>query len=269
MERFNFISKFEKFRESPNFLLYKRIRKFRLILCSIRLNYISLSKSFEEFRVKESNKTFWSNENPFLRWNIQKRLTTDILNYLSSLGAIIDISRNFSKKELNSEALVEYQSIVRKYFVYEIEFLVLRKLRNYILHYTLLDVNVHTKCDQIKGKSKNTYLSIEILLKWDNWNNEEIIFLKNQGKQWDIEPIIYRYHKTFLKVQDLLFILVIKNYKSNFQDLVYTMESIFNEGVKLEMIHDLPFRKSTFRYLKYLLKRIKISANNVHGDHVG
>ena len=266
MEKFNFINKFEKFRESSNFTVYKRFKKFRLILYSIKLNYISLTKRFKEFHVRESEEIFWSNDLPFLRWNIQKHLTTDILNYLSAASSIIDISRKFSERELDSKALKAYQDLVKKYFEKDIELKLIRKLRNYILHYTLLDVGVHANWNHIKGKSKSTYLSTEELLKWNDWNTNEREFLLNKGKQWNIEPAIYRYHETFLKVQDILFLSVIMKNKSILQELVNSMETIYNEGIELEMSHNLPFRKSTFRYLKYILDKIKTSANNAHDD---
>lgn len=183
-EVFKFIESFKKFRESDNFQLYRNLRKARLILYSLRRNYSTLSKSFNEFHRKEADPEFWSNSSPYLRRNIQKRITTDLLNYLSSASSIVDISRNFSRKELSAEDLTEYKQIVNITFDNDVNFQIIKKLRNYILHYSLIEIGVLSNWDWETGKTRNTFLIPQRLSTWDKWNKEEKRYLQSKGERY-------------------------------------------------------------------------------------
>jgi hypothetical protein len=255
-EKYNYIRSFEDFRKSESFQLYRKLRKSRLILYPLRHNFISLTKSFNNFHLRESDPKFWNNLTPHLRWNTQKRITTDILNYLSSASSIVDISRKLAREELSSSELEEYNQMINREFVQDVEFMIIKKLRNYILHYSLLDVGVFSNWNWETGKSKNTFLFPEKLLNWDNWNTREKEYLQSKGERLDVEPIINRYHNKFIETQNILFLKIIKKYESEIETVINKMEELLMKGIELRMINPLPFRKSTLRYLKYLLKKI-------------
>lgn len=255
-QELNFILRVQKFTKSEHFQLYKKIRRVRIILYSIRQNYIALNKSFANFHKEGIVSEFWSNESPFVKENTRKRITTNVLNYLSSASAIIDITRDLSKKELSETKLHEYESLIKEKFVENPEFRFLRKLRNYILHYDHLDVGVNFTWTIKTGKSTKTYLTVEKLLEWNGWTDNDIRFLEKHEKQIDIEPIIVRYQEVFMDVQNQLFINILGTHSSELKKLVTIMEEIYKEGEALQMAHNLPYRISTYRYLKCILKEI-------------
>lgn len=258
-DKTRFILSTEEFRESDRFLLYKRLRRNRLILYSLRQNFQSLQRAFKNFHKHEVQSDFWSSRNPYLRWNIQKKITTCLLNYLSSTSSIIDISRDISKSELEDNLLVEYEQSVKAIFIDNVEFVFFRKLRNYVLHYSLLDIGVQSSWNHVSGKVAYTYLSTEVLLLWDGWNEKEIQFIKSFGLKIDIEPITYRYHNAFIEIQNLLFISILSKYKTELNILILEMENLYSKGNSLNMSDNLPYRKSTYHYLRYLMRKANIS----------
>lgn len=204
----------------------------------------------------EIDPIFWTNSTPFLRWNIQKRITTDILNYLSSASSIIDVSRNFSRKELDKGSLEEYELLVKMKFVDNIEFSVLRKLRNYVQHYSLLDVGLNANWNYQTGKTTQTYLSTTILLGWKDWNSEERKFIQSHGEKIDIEPMIHKYQRVFMIIQDELHLRVLRTYVTEISKLVLEMEELYQKGLELKMMYNLPFRDRDIRYLKYIVNKL-------------
>jgi hypothetical protein len=253
-KRIEFISQIFNLERSNEHKLWKRLRKNRIILYSVRHNYSLLLKSFKDFRKYELEAGFWSNERPHLRWNIQKIMVTNIINYLSTISQVIDISRKNSKKELNSESYHFYEQKIKEFNTNN-EFIFLRKLRNYVLHYDLLNIYVCRSVDINKGIKIYTYLNTSEILEWKEWNTKEREFIISKGKEVDIEPIIDTYHSMFMKIQDELFLSIIKN---NFEDLKLLSENIikiYSKGVHLQMTHDIPFPSSMVRYLNYLMSK--------------
>ena len=253
--RIEYLLSFEIFRNSDNYKLYKKLRRFRQILHSLRQNYYLLTAAFKKFHASGPNKEFW-NSTSFDRSNIQRRLSTVILNYLSSASSIIDISRTFSRNELDPESLKAYSQLIKEKYMFDIEFLFLKKIRNFVLHYSLLEVGLQVSMNHETGTTTKTYLSTERLLEWSDWNNEEKEFIKLHGKHLNFEPIIYRYHKIFLYTQDELYINILKKYKNKIDNLILEMEIFNKKCLELEMPNNLPFRTSEFRYLKYVVNKI-------------
>lgn len=77
-----------------------------------------------------------------------------------------------------------------------------------------------------------------------------------------IEPVSNRFHVNFLETQDILFLKVIKKYRNELSITTSKMEELMRKGIEIDMINSLPFRKSTIRYLKYLINKVDTSANN-------
>ncbi len=252
-----FIKEIEDFRKSKSFQLYRKLRSYRLNLYPLRHNYIHLSKSFQEFHSKALTSSFWSNSTPNFRWNVQKKIVINILNYFSSVSAVIDISRKLASKDLSSLELEKYNQITTNTFVNNVEFKVLRKMRNYILHNSLLDVGVYIGCGLEYGVSKYTFLFSEKLSTWKNWNDKEKEYLKLKGDKLNIEPIINQYHQKLIETQDILFLKVIKQYEGEIKDLIYKVDNLQKLGIKLNMMHNLPVRKGTVRYLNFILSKSK------------
>lgn len=253
-EKFSYNREIEVFRNCEEFIHYKRLRKHRISLYTLRHNYSALLKTFKDFHKKEKHPAFWSNREPFLRWTVQRKLSTEISNYLSSIGSIIDISRIFSKTELDQKSRVIFDEKIKRLFAENTEFSVIRKLRNYVLHYSLLEVGFKSSWNDKGLKKTNTYLLTNNLLKWKGWNIKEQEFIHSKGKYLDIEPMINEYHKVFMETQNELFLSIFRRNLLKFKSLITLMESLENKGNEVGQPCILPFRKSTIRYLNYLCK---------------
>lgn len=157
--RFAFIDEVKNFKTSNSYLLYISLRRSRIVLDMHRHNYIELRKAMGLFHNHvENSPEFWSNSSPSLRWNIQKKITTHIINYLNTASAIIDITRKTSRKYLAGDNHHSITKYIRSVFVDSTEFAFLRNLRNYIAHYSLLDVGVESTRNKETGRSNMIFL---------------------------------------------------------------------------------------------------------------
>ena len=254
--RHEFILRVEKFKETDNLILYKEIRRSRLSLYTYRQNYIELRRALDFFHDKVESSNFWSNHSPHLRWNTQKIITTRIFNYLSSVSAIIDTSRINSDKHLSSSFEKNYKAHVTKVFVNNSEFAFLRDLRNYISHYSLLDIGVYSNIDYETGRTNMVYLSSDRLVGWSSWKSESKTFLLKHDKI-DIESTISKYHDKFVSTQNMLFLGIIEKYSGQLSTLITAMEDLLAEAQRFSLVSSMPFRPSTLRYLKCLVSQIE------------
>lgn len=253
-ERFAFIKEFEDLRTSDHYLLYKKLRRTRLVLYAYRHNIIELRNAIAHFHTNVVSYSFWSNASPYLRWNTQKRITTHIFNYLNSASSIIDISRIHSREHLTAAKLQSLEKHITTVFVNTIQFAFLRDLRNYIAHYSLLDIGVHSNWNYLTGQSNMIHLSKSRLLEWARWNKKSSDFLNAQDEKIYIEPILTQYHDHFISTQDEMFIGMVERYSEELYQLVSSMEQILKDAETFRMVDSIPYRRSTLRYLKYLLR---------------
>lgn len=252
-EQVKVIEEYGRFSMSEDFILFRQLRESRLLLYMHRSNYQTLIRSIDKFHEIVNSMGFWDPVHPHLRWQAQKRITRDLFNYLSSASAIIDISRIFSRRHLNATQLSQYLSHTKKEFVEKVENRILRNLRNYISHYSFLQVGVYFQKDMSGESKSNFYLNPTQLLEWDDWNGEEKEFLINKGNKFEIEMLIKEYHLRFMNTQDALYLGAIKNHKVKLVALSKNMSSLLKDAEVANFVNSLPFRRATLRYLNRLI----------------
>ncbi len=185
-QRFKFIEKFEHFRLSKNFILFRRTRETRLLLYTLRFNFRALQITIKKFHINVEKIGFWDPVSPYLRPNTQKKISKDIFNYLSAASAIIDLSRRYARNLLNKSQQIVYTTHIQDIFVSSVPHRIIRNLRNYVSHYSILNIGVSFEKDLSDETRSTFYLSTIELLEWDEWDNDERLYLSNLGKKFEI-----------------------------------------------------------------------------------
>lgn len=154
---------------------------------------------------------------------------------------------------LNRPQQLLFNQHVKDVFVTSITYRIIRNLRNYVSHYSILNIGVSITKNISGATSSAFYLSTAELLDWDEWDAEERMHLNNSGSKFEIEDLIKAYHFDFMQTQDKFFIEVVKNYYTALKSVVIEMEQLLIEGKTENMINSLPFKPSSIRYLKRIL----------------
>ena len=122
-----------------------------------------------------------------------------LLNYLASIAALKDISRNI-KNKLNEKIRIQYDEQIKVMTLdYTIDFL--QNLRNYTLHKKLPLFSVKFSAyrknifDEKMEIKQVLYLKKNELLKWKKWSKNSRNFIKSHEKdELDLSEIINNYH---------------------------------------------------------------------------
>ena len=78
-------------------------------------------------------------------------------------------------------------------------------------------------------------------------------FIQSHGEKIDVEPMIHKYQRVFINIQDELHLRVLRTYVTEISKLVLEMEELYQKGLELKMMYNLPFRDRDIRYLKYIV----------------
>lgn len=253
-EKYEFLVKLIEFAQSEGLMLYKSIRRSRLILYTYNYNFIGLKEKHRYFNLHVNSGEFWDNQAPQLRWNMQKGLSTRLFNYLNSISAVVDLSRINSNKYLSSTQNDKYKEHIKLNYEDVPKFKFIRELRNYIAHYSLLDIGVELSMNYQAGNEGNIYLSKSKLLEWDGWKKQAFLYLTEQNEKIYIIPYLLEYHKQFLTTQNILYCSMISRNELALVELVDQMEVFYGKASKFRLLNSLPYRKTTIRYIQYLLR---------------
>lgn len=139
-------------------------------------------------------------------WSINQRDALHVLmeevgrllhNFLSSVFSLVDYMRSHRKHlYLNSEFDQEIEAEIQKRFINDDDHLIAQGLRNYILHVNFPPVGATVRYvagDKDYNSSFN--MSIESLLKWDEWNGKQKEALARMGNEIDILSFSEQYFK--------------------------------------------------------------------------
>lgn len=121
-------------------------------------------------------------------------------NFLSSAFSLVDYMRSHRKHlYLNSEFNQEIEAEIQKRFINDDDHLIAQGLRNYILHIGFPPVGATLRyADGDKDFNSDFNISIESLLKWDEWSGKQKQALARIGDTVDILLFAERY---FTKVE--------------------------------------------------------------------
>lgn len=247
------LSEIESLQKSEQYEKYLEIRNSRNVLRIYRENYLSLKKHFARFERIYLSDEFWSEENPAKRIIFKRKANQLVFNYLTSVGAVIDISRIFAKKELNEQSLNHYNELVKKRFVDCGSNSFVRQLRNFILHIDLLAVGVQVKF--IPNPVSGHWIIAKSDLSKFDWEKEGKIFFDSQREQIDLLPLLEKYNQDFLFLQDYLYVLVLQKHYLYLKEFVDKNKAISDICTERDIWPGPPLRPSIIRYLYWVLNK--------------
>jgi len=99
-----------------------------------------------------------------------------IHNFVASANTIVDHYRRAKNKYLADGEKVEFDNLIESCFLNDPRLLLLKDLRNFILHHDLPEIS-----NRIKFKDGTSKLELipEKMLKWKKWNSDVKTYLKN------------------------------------------------------------------------------------------
>ena len=254
------IPKIESFRLDDDYQNWHRLRKHRLILYTYRYNFARIKKSLVFYKNVHHDDPvkFWVEGK--VRRNFQRRITTNLLNYLAAIASIIDITREVVKENLK---IPEHISIYNRYkdelASHNKSSRFVRDLRNYTLHRSLLNVIVFFHSEWINDELHQTgfpYLNRSELLQWSKWSPEAKAYLtKLDGEKVNLDEVIFSYHDRFMFLQDLLWCMILVENRDSLQRLLEKMERIEHEKETKGIEIALPFSPYLMRYLSWILQK--------------
>ncbi len=118
-------------------------------------------------------------------------------NFLSSVFSLVAYMRSHRKHlYLNSEFDQEIKAEIQKRFINDDDHLIAQGLRNYILHvgFPPVGATLHYVAGE-KDFNSTFNMSIESLLRWDEWSGKQKQALTRMGNEIDILLFVERYFK--------------------------------------------------------------------------
>lgn len=243
-----------EFQASDEYRKYLKLRMVKNYMDSYYYNYQQLQRVIIEFTKASEDFSFWNIDSK--RNRILTALTTSLYNYITYARSCVDYSKRYIK-HLNSQSKGEFQAVTL-IFKDKKEFLFLSELRNSVVHYDYLKVFAEAKVDYLDPKIKShIFLKTEILLQDKELSSDVKDFLKSQGINIDLIPILKEFHTEFTHAQSVFRRLI---WESNIELLYPILQNL--ETLRGEIEEEEKFRinfhlERSFRHLKYILNSIK------------
>ncbi len=249
-----FLLRMQEFQKSEEFLIYKALRKLRLGVTCHKQNYRSLMKSIAVYHLRGKQRDFHDPEHPLEKWRLQRTITTDILNYLGSVGAMIYVNRAFTDtyfKEIKSQL----EAKRRTYISDDIEFAIVKKLRDFIVHVTLFDVGVSITMRPGQDLQTMVFVDPKKLIERGSWNKDEKAYLHSILGNINIEVLVKRHHPYFIDTQNKIFMDFVEQFRPQLYIVVLKMKALTQEAKAVNHLNSLPLRPAAVRYVDFLLKK--------------
>ncbi len=253
------IRRIKELRLDPDIIELKELRNFRLGLYPFRNNFRALKRTIRTYENPENRDRVWDNIDNNYRWNLQKEINRNILNFLSSAYSLREYTYKKVKalsKDFTGLANL-YQEKITETYGSDPESNFVMDLRRYYIHYHFPQIGVFLHLsNQFDGQVCYPYLHKSELFKFEDWNARSMEVLERYEEKVEFEPIMDAYFQRTLEFQDWLILEIFRNKKKMIQRLISKMEIFLREGGDFA-IFNTPFRIAYPRYLRIIDNKIK------------
>lgn len=176
--------------EHPGFSAHQALESIHLSL-DIFLDSISdLTKSIDLFTKESEAPEFWTRPKREYFAKLELSVRRGVLSTVSSAMALVDNSRNISKKITPPD----YQFRINNTFESSEEHKFIQGLRNFISHHRMIEADWEVSWHG-EGKHIQFLLHSEKLLCWDRWTSLAKKFIKKFPQGIDIKILFENYKK--------------------------------------------------------------------------
>ena len=253
------IKRIEELRTDRDVIELKNLRNFRLGLYPMRNNYRDLKRTIRIYKNPENRERIWDNVDNNYRWNLQKEINRNILNFLSAAYSL----REYTYKKVKAlsieipELKEHYQDKVTFTFTGDPESNFVMDLRRYYIHHQFPQIGVFLHLsNQFDGQVCYPYLHKKELENFEDWNVQSTKVLDRYNDKVEFEPIMDSYFTRVLEFQDWFLLQIYENRQEMIGRLISKMETFLEEG-KDFAIYNTPFRIAYVRYLKMIDNRLR------------
>jgi len=243
-EIFDFIKRYESFKESPQYHFYSFIKENRLYMSILRENYRDLQKIIKFHNSPVHDNILWMTLDSKIRRKTQIKVTKSLLNHLSSIFSVVDYSRRKLKPYLQKKTSIfeAYEQKVNLNFKLNPHHCFVQGLRNFAIHYSYLKIVSSIKFNkEINNSTRSIYISKSVLLKYTNWDNLSKSLLNSLDDKIHIIDLITEHYRLFIQFQDWAFLNLFLVDNDLSKGVYEEMLSLLNEATTLGLNHNLPF----------------------------
>ena len=252
---FKFLNELREFQVSKEFSFYQYLKANRTVMSVLQGNYRNLMKAFNHHNNPVFDDIHWQ-ETSKQRWQLQRELIRLLSNYLSSIGWVVDYSRNTTEDFLKVDEMIlkSFQIELKKKFSENSIHRFIQTLRNFISHKAFLKITTIKRItSQSPDIERNIFITKEQLVNSSfNWTGLAKEFLDKQDNEIYIIDLLSLHYKSFLAFQNYIYLKIIATNKSLFDNLIIRCEDIYAQAKFLNNAYILPFDSVYIRYLKYL-----------------
>ena len=252
-----YLTKLEEFKSSEEFKFFLTLRENRTVLSILRGNYYELIKCFKHHNNPEHDDLVWSSDTKF-RWKLQRSLIRVLTNYLNSISSTIGYSQNNSLKRIQHDSILLNKLTKKRKQQFEESPLhnFIIKLRNYVSHDSYLKITSLRSFTIEKPEGIRTiYISKSQFLGSDmDLNNKGKVFLQAQSDKVYLVDALSEHYIEFVKFQNFEYKIIVEANKNLVERLLVKLDFFYNEAVRLNLKHILPFDKIYLRYLNHIVR---------------
>ena len=163
-----------------------------------RINYIQLNKALEYYQSPKSHH-LWFDPDPtqFHSFYIIEEVIRLLHNYAASAMTLVTHTTNEARKLDHLEQLAnfrnEYKEEINRRFAQNENHQLIQGLRNYMLHYSLVEGSNHWEWHREKGEKRTIGIQTEPLLKWKGWKPLAKQKIARAGKHIIIHDVVNQY----------------------------------------------------------------------------
>jgi hypothetical protein len=162
-----------------------------------------------------------------------------IHNFVSSAKTLVDISRNYSNKYINSSYLDLYKKSINENILPSVIANFVSDLRNFILHRDMPTIG--NTINRLSGIGNSIYLHTPTLLEWDKWSSISYKFIQKQNendKRILIDNIANQYMELSEEITKILFNYMITSNSDDLNNVYIEVKKITENAEIKGMITD-------------------------------
>lgn len=187
----------EEIEHSPGQKVIEEVDGLKRGLRMVKRNKDELIKVLQVLKQPGITPKLWSLSRRDALHTLMEEVGRLLHNFLSSAFSLVDYMRSHRKHlYLNSEFNQEIEAEIQKRFINDDDHLIAQGLRNYIIHigFPPVGATLHY-ADGDKDFNSDFNISIESLLKWDEWSGKQKQALARIGDTVEILLFAERYFK--------------------------------------------------------------------------
>lgn len=266
--KFLFLEELNNYRDSDSYNYFHFLRENRTLVAIVMDNYREINHVLQYHDSEKIREKLWDVD-PSFRFKLQKRISRHLLNYLSSIFAVVDYSRKSLEDYLSKNKNIYdlYSKKKDSFFKEDPRHRFIQGLRNYTSHYTYIKIGseLSNNVEWTKPK-KSIYVLKSEILKWDKWCSKSKTFINSKEEKIRLNEILKDHFFQFISFQNWLYLQLLLVDERRTEIFIDDIQKIYDRAKAVNMSHTLAFKESYLRYINYSYKKaLNTTQKNING----